>query len=222
MRFFKLNKDYHFNWRYVLGEVFLIFVGINLAIWFNNWNTNKTADRNKAAAIAKISEEIRDNLSDLESVYDKNNKVLDAYNAYKPFYNEDTSELIATSEERAALDKKHPDFFQVIDSAEVENLIYKYSGKTYVKIELSDLSEIAWNTSNAISVTNEFSYDCLYGLESLYNLQRRVQKEINKASDALQKRQLKELVNILSFCNKLMEQLVTNYNEVLQSIDECQ
>ena len=29
------------NWKYALGEVVLIFIGITLAMWFNNWNENR-------------------------------------------------------------------------------------------------------------------------------------------------------------------------------------
>lgn len=46
------------NWRYVLGEILLIFIGINQAIWFNNWNTNRQNIKAKKVAIEKIKEEI--------------------------------------------------------------------------------------------------------------------------------------------------------------------
>ena len=31
------------NWQYAIGEVILIFVGITLAIAFNNWNEERKA-----------------------------------------------------------------------------------------------------------------------------------------------------------------------------------
>ena len=55
----------------------------------------------------------------------------------------------------------------------------------------------------------------------MYSLQRLVQKEINKAADALQKRELKELMNILGFLNQLNRQLSQNYKTVLENIDNC-
>ena len=39
MRFFKENR--RLNLKYIFGEILLLFIGINLAIWFNNWNTSK-------------------------------------------------------------------------------------------------------------------------------------------------------------------------------------
>ncbi|WP_262910644.1 hypothetical protein [Psychroserpens luteolus] len=29
------------NWKYAFGELLLIFLGITIAIWFNNWNETK-------------------------------------------------------------------------------------------------------------------------------------------------------------------------------------
>ncbi|MCB0624158.1 MAG: hypothetical protein KDC43_09675, partial [Saprospiraceae bacterium] len=55
-----------FNWKYVIGEILLIFFGINLAIWFNNWNASKQAGQSKLVALAKIEEEIGNNARELE------------------------------------------------------------------------------------------------------------------------------------------------------------
>ncbi|MEM7379774.1 MAG: hypothetical protein AAF361_01100 [Bacteroidota bacterium] len=37
MRRFSFAK---LNWKYVIGEVLPIFIGIKLTIWFNNWINN--------------------------------------------------------------------------------------------------------------------------------------------------------------------------------------
>ena len=90
-----------------------------------------------------------------------------------------------------------------------------------ISLEIPTLTEIAWQTTTTLNVTNEFNYDCLYELESMYNLQRRVQIEINKSADALQKGNLEELVVILEFLNQLGNQLQTDYNSVKKSIPNC-
>ena len=61
----------------------------------------------------------------------------------------------------------------------------------------------------------------LYNLESMYNLQRRVHNEVNKASNALQKREFNELVSILKFLNQLGFQLQENYKSTLTNIKDC-
>ena len=83
------------------------------------------------------------------------------------------------------------------------------------------MTEIAWKTTTTLNVTNEFNYECLYELESMYNLQRRLQNEINKSADALQKGELEDLMIILEFINQLGDQLQKNYNSVKKNILNC-
>ena len=75
MRFLKSNKNYKFNLKYVLGEIFLLFIGISLAIWFNNWNTTKRSNKDKEIAIVKITEEISNNLVEIQIAQDSNQKI---------------------------------------------------------------------------------------------------------------------------------------------------
>jgi len=46
------------NWTYALGELILIFLGINLAIWFNNWNEAKKQKQIEYNTLAEIRDEI--------------------------------------------------------------------------------------------------------------------------------------------------------------------
>lgn len=55
----------------------------------------------------------------------------------------------------------------------------------------------------------------------MYDLQRRVQNEINKAANALQKRELDELMNILGFISQLDLQLKVKYELALEGMDDC-
>ena len=52
IRFYKKVRD--FNWKYVLGEIFLIFIGITLAIWFNNFNQNRIDENKKVQYLADL------------------------------------------------------------------------------------------------------------------------------------------------------------------------
>ena len=72
----RLFKSSAVNWKYFVGEILLIFFGISLAIWFNNWNTSNTINENKRIAIDKIEEEIQNNLSELHSAREVNLKIL--------------------------------------------------------------------------------------------------------------------------------------------------
>jgi len=221
MRFFKFNKDYNFNWKYVIGETALIFMGISLAIWFNNWNTSNRSNKDKDIAIVKITEEITNNLVEIQIAQDSNQQTAEAFAEFKKLFDGNSPNVIATPSELNGLQKKYPAFFVSIDSTLLEPGTYRYSGETRIQLEIPPLTQIAWETSRTMAITNEFSYECLYELESLYNLQRRVQNEIDKASDALQKRALTDLMNILRVTDQLNRQLIDDYNEMLNKIKFC-
>ena len=219
MRFFKLNKK--LNLKYIFGEILLLFIGINLAIWFNNWNSSKKINEGKKIAISKITEEIEDNKLEIDSVLKNNYQILNAYKDFKNIYDGNTSVIKANPKQLQLLKNSYPDYFRTKDSTALDNGLFRYRGATHINLEIPTLTEIAWKTTTTLNVTNEFNYDCLYELESVYNLQRRVQIEINKSADALQKGDLEGLMIILAFLNQLGSQLQTNYNSVKKSIQNC-
>ena len=212
MRFFKNKRK--LNLKYIFGELLLLFVGINLAIWFNNWNASKKINEGKKIAISKITEEVENNKVEIDKVLINNHRILNAYKDFKNIYDGNTSVIMANPKQLQLLRNKYPDYFITKDSIALENGLYSYRGTTQMILEIPTLTEIAWRTTTTLNVTNEFNYECLYELESIYNLQRRVQIEINKSADALQKGELEELMNILNFLNQLGSQLQTNYNSV--------
>ena len=219
MRFFKSKKE--INLKYIIGEILLLFVGINLAIWFNDWNTSKKTDQSKQIAINKIIEEIDNNRLEIDSIIINNNQILNAYKEYLKFYNGSTNQVKMSSEQFRLLKKKYPSYFRVKDSISVEDGLIVYTGTTYMNLEITTLTEIAWKTTTTLNVGIEFDYECLYELESMYNLQRRVQDYINKSANALQKRELEELMHILEFLEQLGPQLQESYEAMIETIHNC-
>ncbi len=219
MRFFKLKGK--FNWKYIIGEVLLIFVGINLAIWFNNWNTSKKTSNDKNIAIAKIKGEIGNNIKELDTAQKNNQFILNAFTDLQKLSEKGTSKIIATPKQLNTFKKRYPKFFSTTDSTKINNEIFSYNIQTYIVLEIPTLTQIAWETTRSIGISNEFDYECLYDLESTYSLQQRVQNEIDKAADALQKREIKGLLNILNFLDQLNTQLMKNYKDILLTIDDC-
>jgi len=219
MRYFKLNRK--LNLKYIFGEILLLFVGINLAIWFNNWNSSKKINEGKKVAISKIIGEVENNELEIDSVLKNNHQVLNAYKDFKKIYDGNTALIKVSPKQLQSLRNKYPDFFRTKDSIALDNGLYQYRGTTQINLEIPTLTEIAWKTTTTLNVTNEFTYECLYELESMYNLQRRVQVEINKSANALQKGELEELMIILEFINQLGSQLQNNYNSVKKNILNC-
>jgi hypothetical protein len=219
MRFLKPNRK--LNLKYIIGEILLLFIGINLAIWFNNWNTSKKINEDKKIAISKIMDEIGNNKLEVDSVIISNRQILKAYKEYKKYYDGSTSLIKMTPKQYRLLKIEHPDFFRTKDSTKLDNGLFRYNGTTYINLEITTLTDIAWKTTTTLNVSNEFNYDCLYELESMYNLQRIVQNEINKSANALQKRELEELIHILEFLEQLGMQLQESYKTMLNNIKNC-
>lgn len=219
MRILKFRES--LDWKYILGEILLIFIGISLAIWFNNWNSSVNSAKEKRIAVSKMQEEIQNNLKELLFARKINQQVKDAYSAYEPLYNGNSNEILTTPANLVILQKKYPNFFTVTDSVKMEQGLYRYQGSTFINLELAELSKIAWETTKSFNTTNVFDYECLYILEGMYNLQGRVVNEIEKAARALQKAEMKELMRVLEFLSQYDIQLEEDYNNMLKSIDNC-
>lgn len=54
------------GWKYAIGEIVLIFIGITMAIWFNNWNESKKERTIEIKSLKEIREAIRLDLDDIE------------------------------------------------------------------------------------------------------------------------------------------------------------
>ena len=215
------TKFKSFNWRYILGEVLLIFIGINLAIWFNDWNASRKLDENKRIAIDKIEEEIRSNLSELVRAREVNSHIPSAISKFNDMRSATYEGTVATATRMSDFQSNHPGFFNVSDSVSLEAGLFRYEGDTFINLELAELTEIAWETTKDMGIANEFGFDCLYELENMYNVQRLVQNEINKSAEALQSSDIERLVMVLEFIRQLDAQLERDYNRVLERIDIC-
>ncbi|MCE7991005.1 MAG: hypothetical protein HEP71_03460 [Roseivirga sp.] len=56
------RSGFKLNWKYALGEVFLIFIGISLAIGFQNWNEDRKKKTDRRIYYANLLEDLkRDN-----------------------------------------------------------------------------------------------------------------------------------------------------------------
>ncbi|WP_067036885.1 hypothetical protein [Allomuricauda sp. CP2A] len=217
MRFFKIRE---FNWKYIFGEIFLLFVGINLAIWFNDWNTSKTVQKNKEVALEKIEEEIKANLDQLLENSTLNQKIPAFFSDMNDIRNKD-EDIITSSEAMHAFAKKYSEFVEKVDSTAMDNGLYRYGLNTSINLEITDLSSIAWDVSKSTGIFHEFGYDCLYDLQALYNTQDLVKNQMDKATEALRNKSMEELVGTLGFMKQLEDQLEDQYRDMLTSIDDC-
>lgn len=210
------------NFKYVVGEVLLIFIGINLAIWFNNWNESIKSNNNKELVVKTVKEEINKNLNELTRALGVNLHTAEAFSEFKGHYGQSSDEVLATPEQLQVLLEKYPSFFRIKDSILIGENQFKYLGETFIDLELAELSGIAWKTAQSLNISNEFSYDCLYKLESMYNLQANVKDGFDKVANALGEQQdMIKMVRWLHIVDQLGKQLADDYREVLATIDDC-
>ncbi len=217
MRFFKSKT---INWKYIVGEILLLFVGINLAIWFNDWNNSKVVQRDKEIALDKIEGEIRANLEELVENSAQNQKIPAFYAEIERLENENDG-LLTSSDEIQKLIKQYPEFVEKLDSIPAENGLYEYELDTFINLEITDLSSIAWDISKSTGIFHEFGYDCLYELQALYNTQELVKNELANATNALREQSLDNLIHILGLLRQLEVQLESQYKSALESIPNC-
>ncbi|SNY92838.1 hypothetical protein [Flagellimonas pacifica] len=217
MRFFKLKN---LNWKYILGEILLLFVGINLAIWFNDWNASKSIQKNKEIALVKIKDELRNNLAQLEESRLKNQKIPSFFDELGSLENKE-GDLVLNPDMMNIFVQRYPEFYRKMDSVKVDDKLYKYKGFTKVYLEITDLSNIAWEISKSTGIFHEFGYDCLYQLQGLYHTQDLVKGELKKATEALGNKSIDDLIRVLSFMDQLEAQLESQYKDMINNIDNC-
>ncbi len=221
MRRFQI-KTQKINLKYIFGEIFLIFVGISLAIWFNNWNTSIKSNQDKEIVIKRVKEEIEANLEELLEARKANQITIDGYSEYSNFYEDNSNKVITTRSQMNVLQKKYPSFFKLKDSIEIGENKFIYTGGTYINVELAELTDIAWKTGQSLNIANEFSYDCLYELESMYNLQTKVMNGFDKVSNALgDNEDIKQIIRLLKIENQLGVELEEDYRNILKNIEKC-
>lgn len=64
------------SWRYALGELILIFLGITMAIWFNNWNESRKADQIEVKSLQELHDALAQDREDIiENIQGFQNRV---------------------------------------------------------------------------------------------------------------------------------------------------
>ena len=68
MRFYGTVRE--FNWRYALGEVLLIVIGISIALAANSWYENRQLRGDEIAALTQLQVTLREDLNRITTEYD--------------------------------------------------------------------------------------------------------------------------------------------------------
>lgn len=80
------------SWEYALGEVFFIFIGITMAIWFRSWIEDRQAQNIELNSLKELKEAIETDLADIkDNIWGYNNRV-QAYETAVRYLEEDLPE----------------------------------------------------------------------------------------------------------------------------------
>jgi hypothetical protein len=80
IRFYKKVRD--FNWKYAFGEVSLIFIGITLAVWFNNWNQRRIDTGKKFQYFSSLKSDLQSDVIHYEELIVANNQRMKGINRF--------------------------------------------------------------------------------------------------------------------------------------------
>ena len=63
------KPNFRLNWKYAIGEIVLIFIGISLAIAFQNWNDQRKKNKLEQEILGQIYDDIKFNKTDVDGDY---------------------------------------------------------------------------------------------------------------------------------------------------------
>jgi hypothetical protein len=83
--------------KYAIGEIILVVIGILIALQINNWNEHQKAIKKEAEVIASLKQEITTNINDLEKILKINETFLIKTDSLLEILNGDFKELPTSS-----------------------------------------------------------------------------------------------------------------------------
>ena len=209
------------NIKYVLTELVLIFVGIYLALSFNNWNEGKKIERQKASVIIKLEEEVQKNLETLTNAQERNTPFFRAMERYGELEGNDATEIIATEAEFDQLMKEHGDYFIYESKSKLNGEDYRYELSLQINYNNTELRDIAWSTAKSAGFAREFNYDCLLSIEDTYRDQEDYLNELGKIIPIIINGEYSRMPITASIASQYGNSLINSYNELLPILKGC-
>lgn len=212
------------NWVITLTAT---LVGVFLALYLNEWISNRNLRNQKSIATENIFAEIASNKAKLEKAVVEHNELLDVIEFLSFFINDD-EDLVAHVDSMNKFKSKYPSMIKVTDSTHLGNDVYHYKGKTDFEISVPhlQLTTIAWRTIKNSGISNSYGFDCLMFLERTDNLTNEIFKMdndlleyISKIKDSGKKNQ--HLIMQLKMLISYEESLISVYDNSEQQLQSC-
>lgn len=209
------------NVKYFTLEVALIFIGLTLAIWFNNWNENRKINTTKDIVLSKIRSEINNNYHEIKDNIQHLDTIIKTFNDFKKISGfKNTFE--ATKEELNTFQRRNPNFYKIEKSKKLnDDKLFLFHGSITLHFEITNLKFIAFETAKSTNILSEIRYDCLYELEDLYSQKYRIYRNFNRATELLQEGDFEKLIQNLKLITLLQNQVLQYYENTTNNFDNC-
>jgi len=209
------------NWKYLFTELALIVAGILLAINLNSWNANRKLDEQVKLSIVKIQEELKHNIEELENVIESNQEMSDFYVALNRLIDQDADQFTCRVEDMTSLRSQYQNYFEVLDSTKVSKDQYEYRIDLAFELEYGEMRDIAWRTAQLTQVINEFEYNCLGEIISVYGFQELFNNVQNKFLDMGIIRDREVYISTYQLNHQLAQDLLGRCKALEKEIEQC-
>lgn len=217
-----VRKVFTNNWKYILTELILIFVGIYLALSLNNWNESKKIAREKESVVQRLEEEINTNLKILEGSEERNVTFFEAFERYGQLSGDDNGMIQTTEANFEKFKSDFPEFFTLIDKQATGDGKFQYKLSIAVRLDNTELRDIAWSTAKSAGFSSKFSYSCMLDIEDTYRNQERYRAEMEKVVPYALEHEYSSLSITCILLNQFQASLQKRYKQLLLDLKNCQ
>lgn len=213
---FKYNQ---LNWKYLLSELFLIVMGILLAINFNECNNQNQINKRFAIAFQNIQQEIKENALELEKTLNSLQSTDSLFQAINPLQEEDR--ILTSPAHLQVILKVHAEDLVIMDSMARGKDLFAYEYGLSVSFEQAELSQVSWQATQNSGLIQYMNFTCLKEIIQIYNLQEFYLDEQKKITSLILEQDLDKLSGQIEILIQFAQALQERCNQLDLNLKEC-
>ncbi len=202
----------------MISEIFLIVIGISIAIGLNNWNSSRKILNEKNIALENINNEIDENIAEISKSAEENQKTIDFLSIAIELYNSE-GEIVKPPSEIHQLKNNYPNRLIINDLSTDNNDITRDLEIKYI-INSAELNKIAWETTKINNLVSQFDFVHVKQIIAVYGLQEQYMYEQRKLNDLMFDGDLDQILTRMKRLIKLKEVLLERYNSLKKEFEK--
>jgi len=215
-------KKLHINWKYALGEIFIVIIGITIAFSLNNWNERRKNELQKDKYLENLKSDIVNEKAQLEENIESLNEYLKYVETVLPYLGNhpNVPDTIAKTVFRLAnlinFIPQKVTYNTMINSGDF-NLIKDFELKTLIQKHFTDQDLIVMDYDRQKNIHEKYLSDFLiYHMD--YIKMRRGNYEFMK--DKMLRNIIFSLYGTYKLAIKASEKGINSCNQLIAAIDE--